>query len=725
MKIGSIHKIVLLNGNYYAWDIFETQPNDYEAEHSLCLTDKDSVVDLSVLMETENEVPLTFTIDIIRNESFIKQIDKEYHDLVNYGTPVFYRVNMPEISNDTDYLNIVLNSIDDGCAEISIHPLECPIKETSEGSQKEDSIKRPYFFTMLKKGALVINARDYDTNKGFFIKFELVPDCRCKSSKSACDVQFLNASKSITWKITQQYTDDEIIRDAIITIAILLFISIIMIFVLPRMSNVSNIYPTYPEENRYGKKQNLDMQMGRDSDKIFVLPRMSNVSNIYSTYPEENKHGKKQNLDMQVGRDSDKIVEPESMNPSDTVYLNQLCKKEDEIRKIYLENELHIWMVLILGVCYSIPALQLLLKYQELMQTSGNNDLCYYNFLCSIRTETFLDFNHIFSNVGYIVFGIAFIIIVRLRHIKYKKINKKSINLGVPQHFGIYYAMGLSLNFVGLLSSFFHVCPTKENFQFDTTFMYAIAALMISKIFQFRHPDVSADAYKIFFGLSIVVLLVMIGIHLKELTATGFALYWTFFIIVYMTILIKILLVIYTSGKWKRPHEEWQDFKKLRLMWTQIDWMKGRNVKGKTIFVICAIIANFLLILAYTITFAKIKMPDFILFAFIGNLMLYFGYYCTMKHVNHERMSLTVYILIISFMACCIPAYLLFTDKAKTTNVSHAASRNMNQDCIIGMYDSHDLWHFLSALALFSFSMLLVVIDDDVAEIPRNQIAVF
>ena len=463
---------------------------------------------------------------------------------------------------------------------------------------------------------------------------------------------------------------------------------------------------------------------------IFVSPRMSNISNIYSTNQEENRYGKKQNLDMQIYANLDEIVGPESTNPSDTVYLSQLCKKRNDVRKIYLENELHIWMVLILGVCYSIPAIQLVLKYQELMKTSGNNDLCYYNFLCSIHTNTFLDFNHIFSNVGYIVFGIVFIIIVRLRHIKYKEINdKRNKDLGVPQQFGIYYAMGLSLNFVGLLSSFFHVCPTKENFQFDTTFMYVIAALMISKIFQFRHPDVSADAYKIFFGLSTIVLLVMIGIHLKDFTATGFALYWTFFIIVYMAILIKTLLVIYTSGKWKRPQEEWQDFKKLRLMWTQskmkIDWTKGRNVKGKTIFVICAIIANFLVILAFTINFSKIKMPDFILVAFIGNLMLYFGYYCIMKLLNYERMPLTVYILIFCFMACVIPAGLLFTDKAKTTNVSHAASRNMNQDCMIGMYDSHDLWHFLSALALFSFFMLLVVIDDDVAEIPRNQIAVF
>ena len=102
----------------------------------------------------------------------------------------------------------------------------------------------------------------------------------------------------------------------------------------------------------------------------------------------------------------------------------------------------------------------------------------------------------------------------------------------------------------GFLSSFYHVCPTKKNFQFDTTFMYVICALMTIKIYQFRHPDRSSNAYKIFFGLSIIVLLEVLGIYYQS------TIFWAIFTIMYLLILIKLSPILYKSGKWKRP---WQD----------------------------------------------------------------------------------------------------------------------------------------------------------------------
>ena len=35
---------------------------------------------------------------------------------------------------------------------------------------------------------------------------------------------------------------------------------------------------------------------------------------------------------------------------------------------------------------------------------------------------------------------------------------------------------------LGFLSSCYHVCPTEENFQFDTTFMYCISVLVFLKV---------------------------------------------------------------------------------------------------------------------------------------------------------------------------------------------------------------------------------------------------
>ena len=133
--------------------------------------------------------------------------------------------------------------------------------------------------------------------------------------------------------------------------------------------------------------------------------------------------------------------------------------------------------------------------------------MCYYNFQCSIPVGALTDFNHFFSNIGYIGFGFMFLILTKYKSWRYHsqdslnmvitEIGNQSIDKGIPHHFGIFYAMGFALIFEGILSACYHVCPTQENFQFDTTFMYVMAMIMFTKIFQFRHPDLTANAYKV------------------------------------------------------------------------------------------------------------------------------------------------------------------------------------------------------------------------------------
>jgi len=63
------------------------------------------------------------------------------------------------------------------------------------------------------------------------------------------------------------------------------------------------------------------------------------------------------------------------------------------------------------------------------------------------------------------------------------------------------------------MSASYHVCPTNITFQFDTTFMYLIAVLMFIKLYQIRHPDVSANAIGVFFGLGVALFLETFSIY--------------------------------------------------------------------------------------------------------------------------------------------------------------------------------------------------------------------
>ncbi|VDI62650.1 Hypothetical predicted protein, partial [Mytilus galloprovincialis] len=123
-----------------------------------------------------------------------------------------------------------------------------------------------------------------------------------------------------------------------------------------------------------------------------------------------------------------------------------------------------------ISIFYGLAVLQLVLTYQKVLNVTGNQDICYYNFDCAHPLGSLTSFNNVFSNVGYILLGILFLILVARRDVIYKKAvqNDRKIGkeLGIPQHFGLFYAMGLALVMEGLMSACYHVCPNYSNFQF-------------------------------------------------------------------------------------------------------------------------------------------------------------------------------------------------------------------------------------------------------------------
>lgn len=58
--------------------------------------------------------------------------------------------------------------------------------------------------------------------------------------------------------------------------------------------------------------------------------------------------------------------------------------------------------------------------------------------------------------------------------------------------------------------------------------------------------------------------------------------------------------------------------------------------------------------------------------------------------------------------------------------VTPAESRQWNQECVyLKFYDKHDVWHLLSAPALYFTFMYLMYLDDDICDKPQKDIPVF
>jgi len=116
----------------------------------------------------------------------------------------------------------------------------------------------------------------------------------------------------------------------------------------------------------------------------------------------------------------------------------------------------------------------------------------------------------------------------------------------------------------------------------------------------------------------------------------------------------------------------------------------------------------------------------YLLAILIVNGLLYLAFYVIMKLRNKERILLFPLVFLGLTLACWIAALIFFLSNLTSWQKSPAQSREGNKDCILlGFYDAHDVWHFLSACALFLSFLGLLTLDDDLLRTPRSNIPVF
>ncbi|KAJ3590918.1 hypothetical protein NHX12_008866, partial [Muraenolepis orangiensis] len=392
--------------------------------------------------------------------------------------------------------------------------------------------------------------------------------------------------------------------------------------------------------------------------------------------------------------DSDKNI----VRTKKFLYVSDLSRKDKRV--LSKKYQIYFWNIATIGVFYALPVVQLVITYQTVVNVTGNQDICYYNFLCAHPLGALSAFNNILSNLGYVLLGLLFLLIVLKRDIVHNRAmfrnELNALECGIPKHFGLFYAMGTALMMEGLLSACYHVCPNYTNFQFDTSFMYMIAGLCVLKLYQKRHPDINASAYTAYACLAGVIFFSVLGVVFGK----GNMVFWILFSVIHILATLLLSIQLYYMGRWRLDAGILRRI--VNVLYTDcIRQCSGPMYVDRMVLLVMGNIINWSLA-AYGLIERPNDFASYLLAIAICNLLLYFAFYIIMKLRSGERIQCLALVCILFTAVVWGFALFFFFQGLSTWQKTPAESREHNRACIVlSFYDDHDIWHFLSSIAMF------------------------
>ncbi|VVC31854.1 Hypothetical protein CINCED_3A010771 [Cinara cedri] len=486
----------------------EQEISYYKAAHILCphLSAHSNESGIVVSLSTNSKINITFIITLEVQKSFNVFLNQQVAFNLSPSEPVYYYYSFKENSS---MVLLHVTSDDYICMTLSIQNSSCPVFDSLETVQY-NGLRQ----TVSKTGGIIVSKEEYPL--GLFIVFVVhSDDLACYQESNRIQTQN-SRTKNVNFVMKPTVDFNYQMMNCVIVICISILILLFTAFLYK------------PKGNELVVKQD---EPSTSFCSTSVHAQSDNVS--YDSSLDET--------------DVDILKSPESwkdlIRTKTCLYVSDLSKKDYRILKA--KSRLYLWNLITVAVFYSLPVIQLVFTFQKVLNQTGDQDLCYYNFLCSHSLKLgpwkFSDFNHIFSNIGYIFFGLLFMVITYKRECAIV-LDK---NFGIPNHCGLYYAMGAALAMEGIMSACYHVCPNHSNFQFDTSFMYVICMLSMIKIYQTRHPDINAKAYLVFCVLAIVIILGLAGIMYDGPVV------FILFTCIHLILCFWLSAQIYYMGRWK------------------------------------------------------------------------------------------------------------------------------------------------------------------------------
>jgi len=621
------------------------------------------------------------------------------------------------------------------CSLVTIRKMsgkECQdIKEKSGGNKWDDAIisivkRGAKYERMLNKSGMVIDPSQYPDGFALTVlNYNSTKPCESLDPwPSEHDVTGTWEKKTVKVKMSPNGTTEEYLFATLIPVAVFISIFIMVILFTCHKENKSR--------NPISRIQNTEIQMQR-----LTSTDQADKANVQADEPDEAN-----------------IQEDEADEGSP--------KRDDS----YRSSRQYLSLIFIIGFFYALPAWSAVRSKMDEIENTGNMDICFYNAYCRKPLGVFKDFGHVFSNIGYIILGITFFFVIQITKAKRRNssfldqcrwnffslgtpplITPEQAKNGVLVQYGIYQALALALCMEGIMSSCYHVCPTNNNFQFDTTFMYIMGFLIFIKLYQNRHPNQTPSSITTFFIISTAMSFVVIQRYLPSIQSVHI-LFWVIFYAFYLAFVFYITF--------QKEDVLFRDSIKAIFQCGKNMccgcWNTGeiQNIFTCVIFWFNTVLFLFDITKRLYITIqaegeAKMKytdVADVLLFIFVGNGIVYMIFYlitkcCLARKERSEdqeqklktaefpgKFRFLFLLLGIGFIAAALFFFkIVSTDK----EISPANSSSENHNCIdpFNFYDAHDIWHMLGAAGLFFLFLFLFTLDDRTSYQKRKKLDIF
>ncbi|KAE8295552.1 SID1 transmembrane family member 2 Precursor [Larimichthys crocea] len=692
-------------------------------------------VDVSTL----SSLGTNYQLRVSRVESFTLQTDKKFSFTASPSQPQYFKYVFPD---GVDTVIVKVNSdMNFPCSVMSVQDIQCPVYDLDNNVAFIGMYQ-----TMTKKGAITVQRKDFPSNSFYVVVVVKTEDEACGGPLRFYPlrpdelIDAGNRTKVLDVVVSPAIDLKVYVMGMLFCLGIFLSFYLLTLLVaclqnrrIKKREVFQNPADMSPAET--GKTPASPYEYGSFADNGSTLSSEAITDSATST---DNNYGYMERSLESVGRsrqESLSSVEEDDYDTLDDInsdknivrtkkYLcvSDLARKDKRV--LSKKYQIYFWNIATIAVFYALPVIQLVITYQTVVNVTGNQDICFYNFLCAHPLGALSAFNNILSNMGYVMLGLLFLLIVLKRDIVHSRALERNdlnaLECGIPKHFGLFYAMGTALMMEGLLSACYHVCPNYTNFQFDTSFMYMIAGLCMLKLYQKRHPDINASAYTAYACLAAVIFFSVLGVVFGK----GNTAFWIVFSVIHILATLLLSTQLYYMGRWRLDSGVLR--RMVYIIYTDsIRQCSGPMYIDRMVLLVMGNIVNWSLA-AYGLIEKPNDFASYLLAIAICNLLLYFAFYIIMKLRSGERIQCLALVCILFTAVVWGFALYFFFQGLSTWQKTPAESREHNRDCILlSFFDDHDIWHFLSSIAMFGSFLVLLTMDDDLDTVQRDKIFVF